>query len=84
MVGLENGESLGGRGAGVVAALGGLDGVAAGGRGTAGGGGKGAFAVGGCGLEGGGCEGQGEGEGEESCEEHGCVFCVDVWVGLRA
>ena len=52
--------------------------------GTAGGGGKGAFAVGGCGLEGGGCEGQGEGEGEESCEEHGCVFCVDVWVGLRA
>jgi len=53
----EDGEGLGGGGAGVVAALGGLDGGAAG-AGRAGRGfGVEAFAVGGGGEEGGGCEG---------------------------
>jgi hypothetical protein len=67
----EDGEGLGLVGARVVAAFGGLDGVA----GCRGGAARGrwveAFAVRGRGLERGGCEGQGEGEWEESGEEHG-------------
>lgn len=54
----EDCEGLRRRGAGVVATLGGLDGVAAGGGGAGWVGGVEAFAVGGGGEEGCGCEGE--------------------------
>jgi hypothetical protein len=75
VIGFEDGECLRFVGACVVAAFGGLDGVAAGGGRATRGCWVGSVGIGRRREEGGGCEGQGEGEREEGGEEHGCGFC---------
>ena len=82
VVDFEDGEGLGFVGAGVVAALGGLDGVAGLCDGAAWRGWVGAFGVRGGGGEGCGCEAEGQGEGEEVGEHFGGLCYEDFVYGF--